>query len=57
MNVTYCAVRWNRNKKVYDGVVLAGIAMYFTGSSDPHRTHLRRSSRPSRHPYGRSHLD
>ena len=28
MSVQYSAVKWNRNKRVYDGVLLAGILLY-----------------------------
>jgi nitrite reductase/ring-hydroxylating ferredoxin subunit/DMSO/TMAO reductase YedYZ heme-binding membrane subunit len=28
MSVTYAAVKWNRNKRLYDGVVVAGIVLY-----------------------------
>jgi nitrite reductase/ring-hydroxylating ferredoxin subunit/DMSO/TMAO reductase YedYZ heme-binding membrane subunit len=31
MSVTYAAVKWNRNKRIYDGVVLAGITLYVAG--------------------------
>ena len=28
MSVGFCAVQWNRNKLVYDGILLAGVALY-----------------------------
>ena len=28
MSVQYSAIKWNRNKRVYDGVLLAGILLY-----------------------------
>ena len=30
MSVSYKAVLWNRQKKIYDGLLLAGVVLYLT---------------------------